>query len=668
MRFRYRNVAALVAVLTAVLALLAGPIAAASPAAQTDAAPVPLEPRLLELVELTTFVAPDDVLTVAFRLDPVPEGATFDLALHPRVRNRIRFTETVTGLRLGNPLRTFGDLDAASLSRDERGVVRVDLQVVGAGAELPLAGITIPEAGVYPLSLTVFDPEGQELDRLVSHVVRLPDAGSDPDAKPLATTVVVPFEGAAALHPDGSVKLRPEEVKRLDGIVAAVGSDVPIALAPSPETLEASDLPADPFPAAEVLASTYVPMHLSSWQAQDGAATIGASIDAGSISTTGTLGSAPTSDTWLMDSTVDSAVLGTLVDRGVRKVIVAESILSPLDSGDFPVTLTQSFRLRDDRGRSVTAVQSDRALGEHLTSTGQPALAANRALSDLAVLAFDLPLASRGAVVDAGGVPDEVLDELLTGIAAAASPAGSADPLLQPVTPTDLFDHIDPAEVDDEPLERTWFWEPPLPVEELAEERAKVARTVDGYRSMIPADDDAVALALRLREVAVDRRIPSLDASLAYLDGATTVVGNRMAAVRLPEQGSVTLTSSTASIPVVIDNGLDVPVEVSLALESEKLDFPSGSPVQVTLAPGHNRIEVDVRARASGVFPVELTLSSPDGELAIGESQVRVRSAAVSGLGVVLSVGAGLFLCVWWARNWRTTRKSRALVDDAAHR
>ena len=44
-------------------------------------------------------------------------------------------------------------------------------------------------------------------------------------------------------------------------------------------------------------------------------------------------------------------------------------------------------------------------------------------------------------------------------------------------------------------------------------------------------------------------------------------------------------------------------------------------------------------------------------------SRYTVRSTAVSGAGLVLSVGAGVFLIVWWARHWHRTRRSARLVD-----
>ncbi len=58
-------------------------------------------------------------------------------------------------------------------------------------------------------------------------------------------------------------------------------------------------------------------------------------------------------------------------------------------------------------------------------------------------------------------------------------------------------------------------------------------------------------------------------------------------------------------------------------------------------------------ARASGAFPLRITVTSPDGVLTVARARVTVRSTAVSGVGVVLSVGALLVLVVWWASHWR---------------
>jgi hypothetical protein len=69
--------------------------------------------------------------------------------------------------------------------------------------------------------------------------------------------------------------------------------------------------------------------------------------------------------------------------------------------------------------------------------------------------------------------------------------------------------------------------------------------------------------------------------------------------------------------------------------------------------------------RASGAFPLRITATSPDGVLTVSRARVTVRSTAVSGVGLVLSIGALLVLVVWWASHWRTARRNRRLVDPA---
>ena len=57
--------------------------------------------------------------------------------------------------------------------------------------------------------------------------------------------------------------------------------------------------------------------------------------------------------------------------------------------------------------------------------------------------------------------------------------------------------------------------------------------------------------------------------------------------------------------------------------------------------------------------PVLVTVSSPDGGLTLQRSRYTIRSSFVSGVGVFLAVGAGLFLAIWWLTHWRRSRKAR---------
>jgi hypothetical protein len=69
-----------------------------------------------------------------------------------------------------------------------------------------------------------------------------------------------------------------------------------------------------------------------------------------------------------------------------------------------------------------------------------------------------------------------------------------------------------------------------------------------------------------------------------------------------------------------------------------------------------------VQARTSGAFPLRVRLLSPDGSLTLVQSRFTVRSTAASGVGIVLSTGAGGFLLLWWARHLVRGRRNRRLV------
>ena len=52
-----------------------------------------------------------------------------------------------------------------------------------------------------------------------------------------------------------------------------------------------------------------------------------------------------------------------------------------------------------------------------------------------------------------------------------------------------------------------------------------------------------------------------------------------------------------------------------------------------------------------------MTLLSEDGKLPLGTARYTVRSTVVSGVGIFLTIGAGLFLAIWWITHWRRSRR-----------
>lgn len=147
-----------------------------------------------------------------------------------------------------------------------------------------------------------------------------------------------------------------------------------------------------------------------------------------------------------------------------------------------------------------------------------------------------------------------------------------------------------------------------------------------------------------------------------YLDATVAQVDAAAASLTLPPQPRITVTEETVELTLIIDNAAEYPLQAELTLTSDKLDFPDGATQVVTLQPGSNRIPVDVSSRSSGAFPITVTLEAPDGSIAIASTRFTVRSTAVSGIGLVLSIGAGVFLLLWWVRHFRSTRAKPGLV------
>ena len=130
---------------------------------------------------------------------------------------------------------------------------------------------------------------------------------------------------------------------------------------------------------------------------------------------------------------------------------------------------------------------------------------------------------------------------------------------------------------------------------------------------------------------------------------------------------TVTLTSRSGRIPVSIRNRMGIPARVRLQLSSDRLEFPEGAQIEVELEQEVTTVQVPVQARTTGSFQMAVAITSPDGVLAVTAAQVTIRSTAVSSVGVVLSIGAGLVLLTWWLRHWRDRRRDARLVPPRTH-
>jgi hypothetical protein len=228
---------------------------------------------------------------------------------------------------------------------------------------------------------------------------------------------------------------------------------------------------------------------------------------------------------------------------------------------------------------------------------------------------------------------------------------------------TDAFiggDDVESGEV----LIRGFAPQPTPPLGTYPDALARTQEQVAGYRSMLPPDPLVVDPLDPLQAFELVSGADALTGTerQAYLDAVTAQIDAQVAAIHIDQQ-AVTLTDREGVIPLSVRNDLDRPVTIRVVVESEKLELPEGSELVEVVEPGVTTLEMPVEARASGAFPVDIRVTSPDGILTLSEGRVTVRSTAVSGLGVVLSVIAALFLLLWWARHFRSVRRANRLVS-----
>jgi hypothetical protein len=149
-----------------------------------------------------------------------------------------------------------------------------------------------------------------------------------------------------------------------------------------------------------------------------------------------------------------------------------------------------------------------------------------------------------------------------------------------------------------------------------------------------------------------------------YMSGVQDQIGAQLGKLTLAQDRTITLTSRTGRIPITVISQAGYTVHAVLTVDSDKLSFPNGSAQALALDRRDNPEYFDVSARASGDFPLSVSLVSPNGDLVLLNSRFTVRSTATSAVAIALSVGAGAFLLGWWARSliMRRRERSRRLV------
>jgi len=592
-------------------------------------------------------------------------ATTARLVLHEPLTNRSRF---------GASLRNGAELGPVMFSTEP---IRIDEPPVPGEpslVDLELAGQATGVGlgpGVYPLEVQFLDESGEPIDIIVTHIVRV----SPPVEAPINVAIVVPIEADQPLAPTGRTSIDSGELEEISALLEVVERHPTsgVILAPDPETLyalsEGNTVALGVLDTMRTLARRHVTLtrpfadiNPRTWVRAGHAPEIGLQWEAGAAQIVSALGTEVERRWWIGAEPPDPETASVLVGLGINHLTAPEQTLEPLDGDAFPVTLMEPFTISASTGH-MTAFALDDGLRETLESTIDPMLAAQRLVADLSVLYYDRPSHHRrGAVLLPPSGPSwnaEVLDLLLGAL--------RDHPLIDVVGLDTLAAVTSPARENGTDagsgpvLQRRVRTRPVDDLASFPSELAEARGVIDSYGSVIGPDRPEL-LPLRVSSLAAaSHRLGPQERNRYITEIGETVATSLDGQVELPVERRITITSRDSVIPLTIRApDTDHRLNVLVRLASDKLAFPDGADEHIALGgdgPDSVRLDIAVTALSSGAFPLRVEVSSPDGKVVLAEAELTLRSTAISGVGVALSIGAGLFLAVWWARHFRRNRR-----------
>lgn len=635
-----RRVRRIVAAVTFAALPIAG---AAWPATGASATPVAAAPSL-RVTTPTPEVGPNTSFPVIVGVDDAPAGGELAVDLYDRISDASDLQRSTTDTP-DDILATFPVVALApDATASQTTGFTIDLyDQVSPGTPWSWR---LVEPGVYPLRLRLRDAEGQDIATLVTFLIRTGDTA--PTTTVHVATVARVDDGRTSTDVGAPDTGYAAKVGRLVAGVAA-NDTLPMTFAVDPGTataLAAHDAAttaslrrAIAHQGTELLAAPLVPVDPSVLVANGLGSDLEVLSMLGAHALDDAVGS-PGTPTWLLDTPVDPATSAALAGAGVNGV-VAHSADVGATGPTPPVTL-------ESTGATLDAVTDDLVAVPDGT-VADPSLLADQLVARAIAAAqiSDQPVVATSIVLDPARTDPDVIDALLARLAQPSS--------ILTTTTVDGLLALDPA-----PRRTTPSVTPTVDLGRYTAARRDLDGLIAGYRSM--ADTATTPAADTFTETIA--RSTAADLDLDQRIALVTTLQNRIravfAAVSTAPTERVTLGARNAEIPLSVTSRATTPLQVRIQMSaSERLDFPHNDFVATVNPNSTTVLRIPVRTRTTGDTPMTITVFTPAGDTILSQTRYTVRSTAVSGVGLVLTIGAAGFLALWWGRHLLRAGRAR---------
>ena len=641
------------------------------PGVEDTATPAP-DPEMT-LRSVSPWVESEGMFSASFEVTGFGPGSTVSYEIRQSISgDETQRREALEELRTGGPagaiLQGRRSVELSAITTGTLSTLEVPVRSTSRrGSE----GLYIPDAGTYPIDITVKDPAGPQLTTRL-YLNRLP-AATAAQAPPVRLAIAASLNQSMGTLDDGQLDdfelnaLR-TVYRRYADIVEDAG-ELPVTFAVSPQSVGALERAdegalnalAERFDGQRVFRTPWADLDLEAWASTGSFASMQRSITDG-LETLEVRNLTPIEPTvWPLDETLGPRSIAWLERLGVETVLLNPEQTEGVADVSGESGFTRRVEISGDRV-SLDGVVADPELDRLASAdTDQPVLAAHHMLTLLAAQR-QADRTARGSLlwIDEQTRADVV--EALLGMLSDSLDNATTLPAVVAIAPESLRDIDRLVDEDDDPVrlqlpERTGLDD----VSAIDAAFGNARELIDDYAALVGhTDADAIRRATIVHR-SLDRRIDSATQASLLAETVEALEAD-LSNVTLSKPRSLNVTERRTTIPLRIVNGLDRPITVTLRLRSSRLRFLDGEVQTLQLSPDLNRIDLRVEAQASGQFALQAEVLVPGSERVLASTRQTIRSTAFSGVGLILSGGALTFLVVWWLR---TPRRRGAADTDA---
>ncbi len=622
------------------------------------------------------------------------QGLQVSVSLYDRLTSQSDFQATLTDISNDSVLATS---TAIQLSTLYQGGNSFELSISLNGAtsttapnivdfSLPCTPGSSPCHGVYPLQVALQNSSSSSTSPLSTLNTYLTYVHTTPATQPLRVGYIAPLAVPLSLHT--SPTSTNVSLQSLKSDISAIknNSPVPITLQLEPFALQqlacASDINAgicysstnrhtstqastlarsslhsleaiSMSPHSEILSGPYVPINIDRLTAASLDNQIHNQLEEGSRILAATHIHSYT-DVWLSSSAITNEAAIALRQQGITNIVLGSSNLNYQYTN---LTLTNPFTLTLNDNSNVLGYPIDSSSSkilDQINSIG-PILSAYDIIANFSMVYFETPYQStpRGVIAyDSRNspLPSQFINTLLQLL--------NGNPILSPVTLSQYMTQVPPSTgpAADRSL---------LPGSNTAAARGMPTTL---RNDIIGSYNNLQAFKSSFRNGSIfnkfyDTFLCSMNVGLSThsseleLDNLKRDIASYVSNLSLVSDKTITITSSKVTIPITIVSHLHYPVNTLLELSSSGIDAGRTLKQKVMVDHATTVIYVPVTIRATGYFHIEVKLLSMNGRMSLASADLPVRSAAISIVAIILSVGAILILLGWWLHTLHLKRK-----------